>query len=183
MTSGHATERGWQIGYRYKNGYLSRRLDKFSVWTPDVAKSNRLLLTLKSTFPIGNCLMATSMDRTPWLWLDERCWSEADAWVHCAHLVWLSGWGVPDYFVEQPSRYTLTEAFFANHHALIQRLSDPSVGPRDKRGLAFDRDVVAWVTLPGWPEWRQDVSPTDNLLHERRRPTHLQSNQSSDPKV
>ena len=32
------------------------------------------------------------------------------------------GWGCLDYFIEQPGRYSFTEAFFANHHALIHRL-------------------------------------------------------------
>ncbi len=32
------------------------------------------------------------------------------------------GWGCLDYFVEQPGRYTFVEAFFANQHALIDRL-------------------------------------------------------------
>jgi hypothetical protein len=32
------------------------------------------------------------------------------------------GWGLLDYFVEQPGRFTLTEAFHANHHALVHRL-------------------------------------------------------------
>jgi zinc protease len=32
------------------------------------------------------------------------------------------GWGMLDYFVEQPARFTMTGAFHANHHALIHRL-------------------------------------------------------------
>jgi zinc protease len=57
---------------------------------------------------------------------------------------------VLDYFVEQPGRYTLTESFFANHHALIHRLNDPSTPPGDRRGLAFDREVVAFYGDPKW---------------------------------
>ena len=32
------------------------------------------------------------------------------------------GWGMLDYFVEQPGRFTLAEAFYANQQALIHRL-------------------------------------------------------------
>jgi zinc protease len=58
-----------------------------------------------------------------------------------------AGWGVLDYFVEQPGRYTLTEAFFANQHALIHAIE---TGSGDKRGLTFDRDVVAFYGNPAW---------------------------------
>jgi hypothetical protein len=32
------------------------------------------------------------------------------------------GWGMLDYFLEQPGRFTLSEAFFANQQAFIHRL-------------------------------------------------------------
>jgi zinc protease len=60
------------------------------------------------------------------------------------------GWGVLDYFIEQPGRYTLTQAFFANHHALVHRLGESGTSNGDKRGLAFDRDVVAFYGDPAW---------------------------------
>ena len=65
-------------------------------------------------------------------------------------MVGYQGWGVLDYYVEQPGRYTLTEAFFANNHALIHRLRDSATPRRDLRGLAFDRDVVAFYGDPKW---------------------------------
>ena len=88
-----------------------------------------------------------------------------------------SGWGVLDYFVEQPGRYTLAEAFHANQYALIHRLEtyyDDIVGidvnpggnisvsaPNkagqslgltnfDSRGLLWDRDTVAFYGDPAW---------------------------------
>ena len=88
------------------------------------------------------------------------------------------GWGVLDYFTEQPGRYTLAEAFHANHHALIHRLDRhfdgitgvalepgsqrlPAVDPNpagkqlglsalDCRGLLWDRDTVAFYGDPAW---------------------------------
>jgi zinc protease len=76
-----------------------------------------------------------------------------------------AGWGCLDYFVEQPGRFTFTEAFFANHHALVHRLAteftkdDGQVEQRgDGRGLRFDRDVVAFYGDPAW-EARMADSP------------------------
>ena len=94
-----------------------------------------------------------------------------------------AGWGCLDYFVEQPGRFTLTEAFFANQAALIHRLEtyfpgqtaveidsngrtqhpleapasarEIGLGIEDARGLLYDRDFVAFYGDPAW-EARMD---------------------------
>jgi zinc protease len=178
-TSGHATEHDWQIGFRYRNGSFkhadgvlfgqSAEGRKFPIHSPNP----------KVYLPIGNCLMGH---------IDQRdCM--ATAWMNSAGVcqmlgyiqpTWYGymGWGVLDYFVEQPGRYTFTEAFFANHHALIHRLAtffpelveaDADVNGRatiapklsdkakvarltlnDARGLLFDRDMVVFYGDPAW---------------------------------
>ena len=60
-----------------------------------------------------------------------------------------AGWGMLDYFVEQPGRYTLCEAFHANDHALVHRLATRAA-PGDEAGLVHDRDVVALYGDPAW---------------------------------
>ncbi len=179
ITSGHATERDWQIGYGYRNGSF-RCADGhlFGVDTLD----QRLAIESpnpKVYLPIGNCLMG-NIDRRDCMAL---------AWMNSAGVyqmlgytvpTWYGymGWGVLDYFVEQPGRYTFTEAFFANHHALVHRLAtycpefldQPSgdtgrpglrpvlsdqaksagLTPGDTLGLVFDRDVVAFYGDPAW---------------------------------
>jgi zinc protease len=87
------------------------------------------------------------------------------------------GWGMLDYFLEQPGRFTLAEAFFANQQALVHRLKvhfpdlqdstdvddaqafsgplpaaarDAGLNWNDARGLLFDRDVVAFYGDPAW---------------------------------
>lgn len=179
VTSGHATERDWQIGFRYRNGFFKHadgmlvgqdtRGNTFPIRSPNS----------KVYLPVGNCLMGH---------IDQRdCM--ATAWMNSAGVcqmlgyiqpTWYGymGWGVLDYFVEQPGRYTLTEAFFANHHALVHRLvtffpelagADADAAGRasvpikvnekakaagltqnDARGLVFDRDFVAFYGDPGW---------------------------------
>ncbi len=179
VTSGHATERDWQIGFRYRNGFFKHtdgalygqdtRGKTFPVRSPNP----------KVYLPVGNCLMG-HIDRRDCM---------ATAWMNSAGVcqmlgyiqpTWYGymGWGVLDYFVEQPGRYTFTEAFFANHHALVHRLATffpalagaetdangrlaaiPEVGEKakaagltrnDAHGLVFDRDVVAFYGDPGW---------------------------------
>jgi hypothetical protein len=92
------------------------------------------------------------------------------------------GWGMLDYYLEQPGRFTLSEAFFANQQALIHRLvtSFPEEAamttagrlPRDKElppaarsagltwhdaeGLLYDRDTLA---LYGDPAWQTRMAP------------------------
>jgi hypothetical protein len=179
VTSGHATERDWQLGFRYRNGYfkcadgalygLDTQGRKLPVHSPNP----------KVYMPVGNCLMG-HIDGTNCMAL---------AWLNSAGVqqmfgytvpTWFgyAGWGCLDYFVEQPGRFTFTEAFFANQLALEHRLTSafpelaeatsdangsPSkpivltdaaksaqLGANDARGLLFDRDFVAFYGNPAW---------------------------------
>ena len=129
----------------------------------------------------------------------------ATAWMNCAGVcqmlgylqpTWYGymGWGVLDYFVEQPGRYTFTEAFLANHHALVHRLTTyfpelagaetdlngrtattPKIGARakaaglslnDARGLLFDRDMVVFY---GDPAWQARLADRPKAFEQRLR--------------
>lgn len=179
VTSGHATERDWQIGYGYRNG--SFRSEQGRLYGRDTAGQRH---AIESTQPkiymaVGNCLMGH---------VDSRD-ALALAFMNSAGVVQMigytvntwygyAGWGCLDYFVEQPGRYTLTEAFFANQHALIHRLGiyfpelldasidanartsanivvspsakDAGLTAQDGRGLLYDRDVLAFYGDPAW---------------------------------
>ena len=187
VASGHATEHDWMIGFRYRNGFfkcengrlfgLDTQGHKWPIHSPNP----------KVYLPVGNCLMGHVSGRD----------CMALAWMNSAGVCQMSGytvptwygymgWGLLDYFVEQPGRYTLNEAFLANQHALIHRLevffpeltrvetdangnsSTPlKLGARakaagltanDGRGLLYDRDVVAFYGDPAW-EARMAVQP------------------------
>ena len=179
VTSGHATERDWQIGFRYRNGCFKHadgvlfgqdtQGNTFPIRSPNP----------KVYLPVGNCLMG-HIDRRDCMatgWLNSAGVCQMLGYIQPTWYGYM-GWGVLDYFVEQPGRYTLTEAFFANHHALVHRLAtffpelaraDTDVGGRtsvpfeisgkakavgltrnDARGLVFDRDLVAFYGDPGW---------------------------------
>ena len=167
VTSGHATTRDWQIGYRYRNG--SFRCQDGRLYGLDTKQQRHDIDSPnpKVYLPVGNCLMGhvDSRDAMALAWL-----SSAGVMQMVGYTVstWFGygGWGCLDYFLEQPGRYTLTEAFFANHHALVHRLVTAQPG-RAARGFTFDRDVVAFYGDPAW-EARMAKAPTawDQTLTE-----------------
>ncbi|MFN9718911.1 MAG: hypothetical protein ACK58L_09475 [Planctomycetota bacterium] len=185
VTSGHATERNWQIGFRYRNGeFQSRAGELFGVDT----MGNRIPISSanpKVYLPIGNCLMG-HIDGPDAMALAFMNSAGVRQMIGYTVPTWYGygGWGCLDYFVEQPGRYTFAEAFFANQHAMIDRLETnfpeiarletaPGSMPREKfplsdsarkaglssqdgAGLLHDRDVVA---LYGDPAWNAKMAP------------------------
>ncbi len=174
VTSGHATERDWQIGFRYRNG--SFRCKNGVLYGLDTAGQRKDVNSPnpKVYLPIGNCLMG-HVDGSD---------AMALAWMNSAGVVQMAGytvptwygymgWGLLDYFVEQPGRYTYAEAFFANQQALIHRLvtefpalvgekpkpgSTSRKGGQDGAGLLHDRDTVAFYGDPAF-EARMAAGP------------------------
>jgi len=148
VTSGHATERDWQIGFAYRNGSFRSKAGKLfgrdtQGRTYPIESTNP-----KVYLPVGNCLMGhiDGPDAMALAWMNS---GGVHQMIGYTVPTWFgyAGWGCLDYFVEQPGRYTFTEAFFANHHALIYRVGN-AIGNR--RGMQFDRDVVAFYGDPAW---------------------------------
>jgi len=179
VASSHATEGDWQLGFSYPNGQFKSKAGKMTGYDIDGNKFPVLSPNPKVYLPVGNCLMGHINDSN----------AMALAWMNCVGVyqmigytfeTWYgyAGWGCMDYFVEQPGRYTLAEAFRANDCALIQRLltyapqaatmaSELSENPKyhgkltaraeqdgitrdDVEGLLFDRDVLAFYGDPKW---------------------------------
>jgi len=151
ITSGHASERDWNIGFRFRSGQFRCAdgrlygLDMKRVKHPIDSPNPKVYM------PIGNCLMGHVKDRD----------AMALAWMNSAGVMQMlgytiptgygyGGWGCLDYFVEQPGRYTFTEAFLANHHALIHRMTAAATDAQTRRRLLGDRDVVAFYGDPKW---------------------------------
>lgn len=145
--SGHATERDWQIGYRYPAG--SFRCDNGQLHAVTYTEKKKILIRStnpKIYLPCGNCLMG-HVDGTN---------AMALAWMRDANVIQMAGytvptwfgyagWGMMDYLLEMPGRYTFAEAFLANQLALdYLLLKQPS------KGLQFDRTVVAFYGDPLW---------------------------------
>jgi len=179
VSSSHATEGDWQLGYSYPNGQFKSKAGKMTGYDMDDNKFPVSSPNPKVYLPVGNCLMGHINDSN----------AMALAWMNSVGVyqmigytfeTWYgyAGWGCMDYFVEQPGRYTLAEAFRANDCALIQRLltyapqaatmeSELSKNPEyhgkltaqarqdgitrdDAEGLLFDRDVLAFYGDPKW---------------------------------
>ena len=185
VTSGHATERDWQIGFRYRNGsFQSKGGELFGVDTQ--GKTIPILSSNPKVYlPIGNCLMG-HIDGPDAMGLAFMKSAGVRQMVGYTVLTWYgyAGWGCLDYFVEQPGRYTFVESFLANQHALIERLEthfpdisslDSAPGTtlrmkfelsdaakksgltvQDGLGLLHDRDVMA---IYGDPAWSAKLAP------------------------
>ncbi|MBP3558935.1 MAG: hypothetical protein J6K20_14715, partial [Thermoguttaceae bacterium] len=119
VASGHATQRNWMIGFTYRNGYFvsqngqlygkpSTGEDPFEI----NASGSKIYLAS------GNCLIG-DIDGKDAMALALIHSANVDQMVGYVVPTWFGymGWGVQDYYIEQPGRFTLAEAFFANNQA------------------------------------------------------------------
>lgn len=170
VTSGHATERDWQIGFAYRNGSFRSKEGRLFGY-PTLGKA----FEIKSDNPkvylaVGNCLMGNidSQDAMALAWLNSAGVRQMAGYTV---LTWYgyAGWGMLDYYLEQPGRFNMAEAFFANQQALVHRLETefPEIarenpepgktkGRGDGAGLLHDRDVLAFY---GDPKWDARLAP------------------------
>ena len=179
VTSGHATEHDWQIGYGYRNGQF--RCANGVLYGADT-QGKRIPLRSpnpKVYLPIGNCLMG-HIDGTNSMSLAYLNSGGVHQMAGYTVVTWYgyAGWGCLDYFLEQPGRYTFAEAFLANQVALINRLQMyfpdlvsaeldangqthlpiqlteaarlAGLTADDARGLLYDRDTLAFYGDPAW---------------------------------
>jgi len=191
VTSGHATERDWMIGFRYRNGFFKSKAGR--MYGETVAKERFEIASPnpKVYLPIGNCLMGhiDAPDAMALAWMNS-CGVKQMIGYTVPTWYGYAGWGLLDYFVEQPGRYTMAEAFIVNHQALLHRLyaaapamKDAVITPgrsgrvrevadagsilgvtaQDVTGLLHDRDVVAFYGDPAW-EARMQPAP-DRLAY------------------
>jgi hypothetical protein len=184
VTSGHATERDWMIGFRYRNGFWKSKAGQLYGEDMQGAKFEVVSPNPKVYLPIGNCLMGhvDGPDAMALAFMKSASVRQMAGYVLPTWYGY-QGWGLLDYFVEQPGRYTLNEAFHANNLALVHRLitnfplsakveavnemgrpgpgvnlpaSAGSLSRQDLQGLLFDRDNVAFY---GDPKWEARMAP------------------------
>ncbi len=160
ITSGHATEHDWQPGYRYRNGTFGHQ-DGVVVGKALDGTIHRLASANPKVYlPIGNCLMGNvpGGDCMALSWMASGGVRQMVGYVQPTWFGY-AGWGVLDYFLEQPGRFNLSQAWLANHHALRWRLQEVAAGRApagDRRGLEFDRDMTI---LYGDPHWDARLAP------------------------
>ena len=187
VTSGHATTRDWQIGFAYRNGQF--RCADGALYGLDTAEEIHPISSPrpKIYMPVGNCLMGNidGSDAMALAFMNsggvkQMLGYTVESWYG------FGGWGCLDSFVEQPGRFTLAEAVYANHQALLHRIAtcyphlidveldsrgnanadlamtdaarEFGLDARDIRGLLYDRDVIAFY---GDPAWEARMAPRD----------------------
>lgn len=161
ITSGHATEENWEPGYRYRNGTFVHRDGVVVGKALDGSLHPVRSPNPKVYLPIGNCLMGNVPGKPDCMALAYLSTAGVRSMVGYVVPTWFgyAGWGVLDYYLEQPGRFTVAEAWLANHHALVWRLAEAQAGRApagDVRGLRFDRDKTV---LYGDPKWDARLAP------------------------
>ena len=170
IASSHGSERSWQLGHVYRNGFIVSKNGEL------VGKdSEGKILKVeggheKAWMPVGNCLVG-HIDGPDAMALAMMKAGKVRAAAGYTVPTWYgyAGWGLLDYFVEQPGRYTYAEAVRANRLALEQRLyaawpkaaemnfgedvnlgkpATPGLTEQDGAGLLYDRDVLAFYGDP-----------------------------------
>jgi hypothetical protein len=179
MTSGHATSRDWQIGYRFKSGQFRCQDGQLFGLDLDGKRFDVTSPNPKIYTASGNCLMG----------LVDGDQAMALAWMHSAGVKQMVGYVVStwygfggrcekDLFLAQEGRFTLAESFFLQNQLLLHRLQtrfpktasvnfdrwniesnqqlinqlaqEHQLTDRDEIGLLWDRDTVAFYGDPAW---------------------------------
>jgi len=156
ITSGHATERNWQIGFGYRSGHF--RCADGQLHGIDTQNRKHLVNSPnpKVHIAIGNCLIANIPDRQCMALALMR---SAGIYQMVGYTITTGygygGWGVKDYFSElQAGRFTLAEAHYVNGLALVSELEKRGMNFDDSEqvrgGIKGDRDTVVLYGDPAW---------------------------------
>ena len=179
ISSAHATERDWNIGYAFPSGkFLSEGGQLYGLSLAGERMDVQRNGSAKVLSAAGNCLMGYISGKD----------CMALAWMHSANVVqmvgyieptWFGygGWGVHNYLINNPGSMTFATSFFANQQCLLHLLHskysrhfDTPLGEhrdvygrcfnttqtameglsRECSGLLYDRDNVAFYGDPAW---------------------------------
>ena len=124
VTSGHASERVWALGYKYKNGLFASRggrmfgVDLGHHRYPVDSPNPKVFLA------IGNCLMGhiDGPDSMALGWIGS---GGVDQFVGYTVVTWYGamGWGVNSYLFNDPGRYDLAQAFYFSNQCVLHTLA------------------------------------------------------------
>jgi hypothetical protein len=140
-TSGHASERDWQMGWAFPDGVFYS--DAGFLKARD---TNGRVYEINCGRPLiyygpGNCLIGHINNPRNSMALS---WIRAGACQFAGYTreSWYGymGWGVGDYFFDHPGRFTFAESVFLNNQSLLFDLNNqiPGINPE---GHGYDRDA------------------------------------------
>ena len=147
ITSGHASERDWQIVYNQNRGTLVHTKDaQLQFVEPGGVRHDVKGASLRVYVGAGNCLIGH---------VDSRA-CMATAWMHAAGVEQFAGytvtswygfmgWGVAGLFGD--GRYSLAEARYLTNERLLWAKARRHPASEDQ-GLDYDRDVFAYYGDP-----------------------------------
>lgn len=187
FTSGHATEKDWQVGYNIRAGQFRCKAGQLYAINSKGKRVDIHSPTTKVYVPMGNCLIGhiAQRDCMALAWMRTGGVNQMFGYTAVTFFGYM-GWGTMGYF--RGGRYSLAEAFFLNNQALIRDLREKHPDKadirletydhrairalamrhklnRDSLGLLWDRDVVAFYGDPAWqahmavadPAWKHEI--------------------------
>jgi zinc protease len=148
ITSGHATERNWQIIYNQNKGMLVHTKDAKLQFVEPGGKARHDIkdASLKVYVGAGNCLIGH---------IDSRA-CMATAWMHTAGVEQFAGYTVPSWYgfmgwgvssLFSKGHYSLPEAKFLVNERLLWAKSKKN-SKFDDKGLNYDSDTFAFYGDP-----------------------------------
>ncbi|MDA0802551.1 MAG: transglutaminase-like domain-containing protein [Planctomycetota bacterium] len=142
MTSGHATEGGWEMGYSFPAGSLQPRdgsvvgVDRKGGLHPIESRKPKVFLAA------GNCLLGhvNGPDALALALMGET--AGFDQLVGYTVVTWAGhgGWGTKDWFFADPGRYSLHEAFWLNNQMILEALDRDVPGSSKASVPGFGKD-------------------------------------------
>jgi len=174
VTSGHATDRDWQIGYPpHKKGQFRC---KDGVLVAIDLKGRAYVIQSKNPkiyLPVGNCLMGRIRDKQAMAlaWMGSGGVNQMMGYVVST---WYGkgGWGTRDWFFAEPGRYCLSDAFYFNNQSIVHRLETqfPKTARKniDRWNIETDRTLLPKLAQSlGYPGWNDKVKENVGLLWDR----------------
>jgi zinc protease len=151
-TSGHATERDWNMGYNYRSGKIvPAGKGKLAGVASDGKRHKIKTSNPKIYYSPGNCLIA----HIPSNLMDCMCLS----WIHngCHHFFghvevqtrWCTAWGITDYFFALQDTYTFAQAVHVNRIGSRYLMENYKSG-REKQYWNRCLDITVLYGDPAW---------------------------------
>ena len=124
VTSGHASEHNWALGYSYKNGQFASKHGK--MFGIDLTRKKYPVDSQnpKVFMAVGNCLMGhiDGDDSMALAWIGS---GGVDQFVGYTVVTWYGamGWGVNGYLFGSPGQFNVAESFYFSNQLLLHDLA------------------------------------------------------------
>lgn len=173
MTSGHASERDWQMGYSYPNG--SFRCKDGILYGVDTKRHAYKIDSPnpKVYLPPGNCLIGHIPDEQS-MALAFMGSAGVDQMIGYVVSTWYGrgGWGTRDYFFAMPGHYDLAQSFYFNNQTIIHELETKFPKSArfniDKFNIETDPQVIGKIAgAIGYTQNKPELKDNVGLLWDR----------------